>query len=107
MTVMRLAAAAASVLATALSLTAAGQQPSRPAATPTGQEAPDDRTWNRRTTEAGDYRTVLDASGREEVGRFMERPSDPENLRSICDTKQQAVTSTISTTEAYLASLTA
>ncbi len=88
-------------------LSAAAQQSARPAATPTGQETPDDRTWNRRSSGAGDYRTVLEVSGREEVGRFMERPSDPENLRSICDTKQQAVTSTISTTERYLASLVA
>jgi hypothetical protein len=85
-------------------LCAAAQQTTRP---PAGQEAPDDRTWNRRTSEAGDYRTVLEVSGREEVGRFMERPSDAENLRSICDTKQQAVTSTIRTTERYLASLVA
>ena len=91
----------------AAALAAAGQQPARPAASPTGQEAPDDRTWNRRASGAGDYQTVLEVSGREEVGRFMERPSNPEDLRSICEAKQQAITSTIRTTEAYLASLTA
>jgi ASPIC/UnbV protein/VCBS repeat protein len=88
-------------------LVAADQQTPRPTATPTGQDAPDDRTWNRRSSAAGDYRTVLEVSGREEVGRFMERPSDPENLRSICEVKRQAVTSTISATERYLASLVA
>jgi hypothetical protein len=104
MTVLRLSAAAASVLGIALSL-AAGQQPPRPAGAGTGQESPDDRTWNRRTSGTGDYRVVLEVSGREEVGRFMERPSNPEDLRSICDTKRQAVKSTISATEKYLASL--
>jgi hypothetical protein len=106
MTTKRLTAAAASA-AIGLSLTATGQQPPRPGAAATGQEAPDDRTWNRRTSGAGDYRVVLEVSGREEVARFMERPSNPEDLRSICDTKRQAVKSTISATEQYLASLTA
>jgi ASPIC/UnbV protein/VCBS repeat protein len=95
----------ASIAAAAL-VVAAGQT-TPPFTAQTGQQAPDDRTWNRRTSDAGDYRTVLEVSGREEVGRFMEHPSDPENLRSICDTKQQAVTSTIGTTERYLASLLA
>ncbi len=103
----RTTAAAAVALVIGLSLAAAGQQPPRPAVGPTGQEAPDDRTWNRRTSGGGDFRTVLEVSGREEVGRFMERPSDPENLRSICETKQQAITATVGSTEAYLASLTA
>ena len=100
----RLCAPAASVLA--IALTAAGQQAPRPASSPTGQEVPDDRTWNRRTSGAGDYRVVLEVSGREEVARFMERPSNPEDLRSICDAKRQAVKSTISATEEYLARLT-
>ncbi len=39
----------------AAALAAAGQQPARPPAAPTGQEAPDDRTWNRRASGAGDY----------------------------------------------------
>ena len=103
---MRFAAAAAFVLAIAFSLTAAGQQRPRPAAAQTGQEAPDDRTWNRRSSGAGDYRTVLEVSGREEVGRFMERPSDPEDLPSICAVKRQAATATIAATENYLATLT-
>ena len=106
MTAKRLTAAAGSAVI-ALTLTATGQQPPRPGAAATGQEAPDDRTWNRRTSGAGDYRVVLEVSGREEVARFMERPSNPEDLRSICDTKRQAVKSTISATEQYLASLTA
>ena len=91
----------------AAALAGAAQQPATRPGAPTGQEAPDDRAWNRRTPGAGDYRTVLEVSGREEVGRFMERPADPENLRSICDVKRQAVTSTINATELYLASLIA
>jgi hypothetical protein len=86
----------------------ARQQPPRPGAAATGiQAAPDDRTWNRRASTAGDYATVLEVSGREEVGRFMERPANPEDLRSICEVKQQAPTLTIKSTEQYLASLTA
>src|SRR5207248_1556227 len=42
---------------------------------------------------------------REEVYRFFERPSNPEDLRSICDAKRQAATSAIATTEQYLASI--
>ena len=104
MTRARASAAAAIALAVAASL--AAQQPSKPPSPP-GQDAPDDGTWNRRISAAGDYRTVLEVSGREEVGRFMERPPDPENLRSICDTKRQAVDVTVSATEHYLASLLA
>jgi hypothetical protein len=101
----RLAATAAVVAAITLSLTA--QQPSRPPATTPGQEAPDDRTWNRRTSGGGDYRVVLEVSGREEVARFREPPADPENLPSICESNRQAVKVTIAATETYLASLTA
>jgi FG-GAP-like repeat/ASPIC and UnbV len=103
---MRLVAAAAFILAIAFSLTAAEQQPPRPAAPSTGQEAPADGTWNRRTSAAGDYRVVLEVSGREEVARFMERPSNPEDLPSICEAKRPAAKATITATEQYLTTLT-
>ena len=93
----------AAVVATAA---LAGWQPGAQRSLAT-QQAPDDRTWNRRFPAAGDFKTILEVSGREEVGRFMEHPSNPEDLRSICDTKRQAATNTISATERYLASLTA
>jgi VCBS repeat protein/ASPIC/UnbV protein len=103
---MRFTGAAALALAIALSLSAARQQTPRPPAPQTGQEAPDDRTWNRRAPGAGDYKTILEVSGREEVYRFFERPSNPEDLRSICDAKRQAAKSALAATEQYLASLT-
>jgi ASPIC and UnbV/FG-GAP-like repeat len=100
------AAIAAAFMAAAVA--GARQQPPRAGAAPSGMAAaPDDRTWNRRAGSAGDYATVLEVSGREEVGRFMERPANPEDLRSICEAKRQAAPATISATEQYLASLTA
>src|SRR5439155_9667923 len=105
---MRLTAAVALAFAIALSLTAGGQQPSPPGAARAGiQAAPEDPTWNRRTSGGGDYATVMEVSGREEVFRFMERPENPEDLRAICLAKRQAATSAIGATEKYLASLTA
>jgi hypothetical protein len=101
----RLTAAAALAVAMTLSLTA--QQPSRPTAPATGQEAPDDGTWNRRAAGTGDYRVVLEMSGREEVARFRERPSNPEDLPAICESNRQAAKVTIAATEKYLASLIA
>ncbi len=100
------AIAVAAVAAAALA--AAGQQPSPPGAARAGiQAAPDDRTWNRRASGGGDYATVMEVSGREEVFRFMERPENPEDLRAICAAKRQAATSAIGATEKYLASLIA
>ena len=100
------AIAVAAVAAAALA--AAGQQPSPPgAARVRFQAAPDDRTWNRRASGGGDYATVMEVSGREEVFRFMERPENPEDLRAICAAKRQAATSAIGATEKYLASLIA
>ena len=103
---MRIAVAVALALAIALSLTAAAQPPRRPAASQTGQEAPADRTWNRRAPGAGDYKTILEVSGREEVYRFFDRPSNPEDLSAICDAKRQAAKSAIAATEQYLTSIT-
>ncbi len=96
-----LAAVAATVLAAA-----AQQRPPR-AAQPDVQNEADDSTWNRRASGAGDYRTVMEVSGREEVARFMEKPTDPEDLRTICDAKRQAPKTSISANEQYFASLTA
>ena len=102
-----LSAIAVAVVAAAV-LAAAGQQPSPPGAGRAGiQAAPDDRTWNRRASGAGDYATVMEVSGREEVFRFMERPENPEDLRAICAAKGQAAISATAATEKYLASLTA
>jgi hypothetical protein len=99
-----MAVAVAAVAAAA----AAGRQPSPAGAAQAGiQAAPDDRTWNRRASGAGDYATVMEVSGREEVFRFMERPENPEDLRAICAAKRQAATSAFGATEKYLASLTA
>src|SRR4051812_4894990 len=107
MRALRAGVAAATLAGAALA--AVGQQPPRgaPPAAPAAARAPDDGTWNRRSATAGDYTTVLEVSGREEVGRFMERPSNPEDLRSSCEAKQQAPKVTIDATERYLASLTA
>ncbi len=88
-------------------LAARGQQPSGTAAPQAGvQEAPDDRRWNQRAPGAGDYRIVMEVSGRDEVGRFMERASNPEDLRTICDAKREAAKVTLASTRQYLDSMT-
>jgi hypothetical protein len=98
-----IAAVAATVLAAAQQ--APGTRPST--APPQLQQEPDDSAWNRRASGTGDYRTVMEVSGREEVARFMEPPADPEDLRSICEAKRQAPKVSISANEQLLASLVA
>ena len=78
----RILAAIAVAAVAAAALAAAGQQASPPGAARAGiQAAPEDPTWNRRASGGGDYATVMEVSGREEVFRFMERPENPEDLR--------------------------
>ena len=62
--------------------------------------------WNRRTAGA-EYQVVLEVSGREELGLFLERARDPQNLRSICDGRLAALDIAIPTQQQYLKSLLA
>jgi hypothetical protein len=76
---------------------AAGQRPTGPAAD----------AWSRRVAGAGEYDLVLEVSGRGELGLFLERPPDPQNLQSICDARQEALEVAIATQQEYLKSLLA
>jgi tetratricopeptide (TPR) repeat protein len=86
-----------SVLALATTFATAGQRPTGPAGD----------TWNRRVAGAGEYDLVLEVSGRGELGLFMERPPDPQNLQSICDARREAVEVALATQQEYLKSLLA
>lgn len=66
---------------------------------------PDDRSWNRRPPGAGNYQIVMEVSGRAEVTQFLEPPSDPQNLQSICDARREASAAAIPATERYLTTL--
>jgi tetratricopeptide (TPR) repeat protein len=61
-------------------------------------------TWNRRAAGA-DYQPVLEVSGREELGLFLERAREPQNLRSICEGRREAIDIAIPTQQQYLKSL--
>ncbi len=60
--------------------------------------------WNRGAAGA-EYQVVLEVSGREELGLFLERAREPQNLQSICDGRREAIDVAISTQLQYLKSL--
>ena len=70
----------------------------------TQDRAPQDQSWNRRVTGAGDYQTVLEVSGRVEITRAMKMP-DPLDLKSICSAKQDAERRAFLSAEGYLLAL--
>ena len=61
------------------------------AGTGRGQERPsgDATTWNRRAIGAGDYKTVVEVSGRDQLAPFKV-PSNPRDLRSVCEARTEA-----------------
>lgn len=65
---------------------------------------PQDQSWNRRITGAGDYQIVLEVSGRIETSRAL-KASNPLDLQSICAAKQEAEKSALRSAESYLLSL--
>jgi hypothetical protein len=77
------------------------------AAIGTGQPSPpNDRTWNRRPPGAGDYRIVMEVSGRDELAPYLDLPPNPEDLAAICKARREAIQIGIRSTERRLASLT-
>ena len=60
--------------------------------------------WNRGAA-GGTYQEVLEVSGRAELGLFLQRARDPQNLRSICDGRREAIDIAIPTQQQYLTSL--
>ncbi|MBS1788717.1 MAG: CRTAC1 family protein [Acidobacteria bacterium] len=70
----------------------------------TQDRAPQDQSWNRRVSGAGEYQTVLEVSGRVEVTRAMKTP-DPLDLKSICQAKQDAERRAFLSAEGYLSAL--
>jgi hypothetical protein len=60
--------------------------------------------WNRRAA-GTDYQVVLEVSGREELGLFLQRARDPQDLRSICQGRTEAIDTAIPTQQRYLKSL--
>ncbi len=62
-------------------------------------------TWNRRAAGAGDYRVVMELSGREELSKFMEPPASAEDLQGICTAKRQSIEGARNGTAQYLDSL--
>src|SRR5688500_10635531 len=60
--------------------------------------------WNRRAA-GTDYQPVLEVSGREELGLFLQRARDPQNLQSICEGRLEAMDIAIPTQQQYLKSL--
>ena len=65
---------------------------------------PDDQSWNRRSSDSGDYQIVLEVSGRIEITRALKKP-DPLDLKSICVAKREAEDSAFRSAESYLLSL--
>jgi FG-GAP-like repeat/ASPIC and UnbV len=63
-----------------------------------------ERSWNRRPNDAGDYQIVLEVSGRVEVARLL-KPPDPLDLRAICSAKREAERRAFVSSEGYLSSL--
>src|SRR5687768_4816807 len=80
------------------------------AATPSSIEAVQQQggvdIWNRRTA-GTDYQPVLEVSGREELGLFLERARRPEDLPAICDGRREGIDAAITTQQQYLKSLLA
>lgn len=66
--------------------------------------APQDQSWNRRVSGAGEFQTVLEVSGRVEITRAMKMP-DPLDLKSICQAKQDAERRAFLSAEGYLSAL--
>jgi tetratricopeptide (TPR) repeat protein len=62
--------------------------------------------WNRRAA-GTDYQPVLEVSGREELGLFLERARRPEDLPSICKGRREAIDAAIVTQQQYLKTLMA
>ena len=60
--------------------------------------------WNRRAA-GTEYQPVLEVSGREELGLFLERARDPQDLPSICAGRREAIDIAIPTQQQYLKSL--
>ncbi|HVQ30268.1 MAG TPA: hypothetical protein VMV21_11845, partial [Vicinamibacteria bacterium] len=54
-----------------------------------GRPSGDASTWNRRSPGAGDYKTVVEVSGRDELAPFKV-PSNPRDLRSVCEARNEA-----------------
>ena len=71
-----------------------------------GQNRPVADFWNRRAP-GTDYKPVLEVSGREELGVFLQRARDPQNLRTICEGRLEAIDIAIPTQQQYLKSLLA
>jgi hypothetical protein len=63
-----------------------------------------ERSWNRRPNDAGDYQIVLEVSGRVEVARLL-KPPDPLDLRAICSAKREAERRAFVSSDGYLSSL--
>ena len=66
----------------------------------------DGGVWNRRPPGAGDYRTVLEVSGLDEIARMLLRP-DGRNLQAVCRAREQAFEDALSTHVAELRELEA
>ena len=49
----------------------------------------DASTWNRRPAGAGDYKTVVEVSGRDQLAPFRV-PSNPRDLKSVCEARTEA-----------------
>jgi tetratricopeptide (TPR) repeat protein len=62
--------------------------------------------WNRRASGA-EYQPILEVSGREELGVFLQRARDPQNLRTVCEGRNEAIDTAIPTQQQYLESLVA
>ena len=62
--------------------------------------------WNRRAA-GTDYQPVLEVSGREELGLFLERARRPEDLPSICEGRREAIDAALATQQQYLKTLLA
>ena len=62
--------------------------------------------WNRGAAGA-EYQLVLEVSGRTELGLFLQRAPDPQNLQSICEGRREAIDIAIPTQQQYLKSLLA
>jgi hypothetical protein len=68
------------------------------------QDRPRTDIWNRRAAGA-DYQVVLEVSGREEMGLFLERARSPEDLRSICEGRREAIDIAIPAQQQFVKSL--
>ena len=65
---------------------------------------PQDQSWNRRISGTGEYKIVLEVSGRVETTRALKLPN-PLDLKAICAAKQEAEASAFRSAESYLLSL--